>query len=397
VFFSHETIDSGPPCGRLSSCQVTDLTGNGLPDVIVSGMGAQPDVELAGKRLLPRELPLIKSLYPYFETNVVWYENPGWERHTLAAERDLHAGVGTALHDIDGDGRVDFIVGQGYQHQDIYWYRQPADPRTPWEQHLLTDRFQKYHDLTVGDIDDDGEPELVGISQEAETIFYYDIPADPTVEPWPEANCHIVAEDVSAEGVYVGDIDDDGQTELIAGTSVYRRLDDEWMCEQFATGWDDVRIAVGDIDGDGRDEVVLSEGDSPTYGTHWGRVAVFDPTDWSCTVVDEDRFCPHSLELADFTGDGTLDIFVGEMGLGEHESPTHCVYRNQGDGSFEHVVVDRGTPTHEARVTDMTGDGRPDIVGKSYGPECHVDIWYNQSAETRTDAPEHAATSPTHP
>lgn len=377
MLFSHETIDSSPPCGRLSSCQVTDLTGNGAPDVIVVGMGRNPTIELAGRRVILRQISLINDLISRLETSVFWYENPGWERHTLAPEADLHPGVGTVLHDVDEDGQVDLFVGQGYKHHDIYWYRQLEDPRESWEQHLVTSAFQKYHDLTVCDVDDDGEPELVGLSQEAETVFYYDIPDDPTVEPWPETNCHIVDEGVSVEGLHVGDIDGDGRTEIIAGTSIYHRESDEWVREDFAEGWDYVRVAVGDLDGDGADEIVISEGDSPTYGTHMGRVAWFDPPEWECHVVDDDLFCPHSLQLADFNGDGRLDIFVGEMGLEENESPTHSVYNNRGDGTFERTVIARNIPIHEAKAVDMNDDGRIDIVGKSYGPTHRVDLWWN--------------------
>lgn len=31
------------------------------------------------------------------------------------------------------------------------------------------------------------------------------------------------------------------------------------------------------------------------------------------------------------------------------------------------------------RVADMTGDGRPDIVGKPYMPERHIDLWLNET------------------
>lgn len=384
MFFSHETIDSGPPCGRLSSCQVTDLTGNGAPDVIVVGMGRNPTIEFGGRRVILRQISQVDDLLGRLETNVFWYENPGWERHTLAPEANLHLGVGSALHDVDGDGRVDLFVGQGYEHHDVYWYRQPADPREPWERHLVTSAFQKYHDLGVGDVDGDGEPELIGLSQEAETIFYYDVPDDPTVEPWPEANCHVVDEGVSVEGLHVGDVDGDGRAEIVAGTSIYHRNADEWIRESYAEGWDDVRVAVGDVDGDGADEIVVSEGDSPTHGTHMGRVAWFDPPEWECHVLDEELFCPHSLQLADFTGEDRLDVFVGEMGLGENESPTHRVYVNQGDGRFEGTVVSRGVPTHEAKAVDVDGDGRADVVGKSYGPTHHVDLW-RHTASQRAD------------
>jgi hypothetical protein len=41
-------------------------------------------------------------------------------------------------------------------------------------------------------------------------------------------------------------------------------------------------------------------------------------------------------------------------------------------------VLSSGVPTHEAKLVDLDGDGTLDVVGKSYGPERHVDAWYNE-------------------
>jgi hypothetical protein len=375
--FRHERIDDNPPSGQLSQCLTTDLTGNGRPDVIVTTLGARPKVTLGGKMIRPRQLPVIEQLYARLETNVFWYENPGWERHTLAEENDLHLSIGCALHDVDGDGRLDLVAGQSYQASDVYWFRQPDDPREPWERFLVTDRFQKYHDLSVGDVDNDGEPELVALSQEAETVFYYDVPADPTVEPWPDANCHVIDDGVSLEGMWIGDLDGDGENELVAGTHVYRLRDGEWEREDIATGWDYTRVAVADLDDDGDLEVLVSEGDSPLFGTHLGRVAWFDPPDWEPHILQDELYCPHSLQTADFTGDGLPDVYVGEMGHRDNDTPRAFVHVNQGDGTFERQCVSEGIGVHEAKAVDMNGDGRVDVVSKSYGPAHHVDVWYN--------------------
>jgi len=55
------------------------------------------------------------------------------------------------------------------------------------------------------------------------------------------------------------------------------------------------------------------------------------------------------------------------------------IFRNCGCGKFDEYEIESGVPTHEAKVADMTGDGRPDIVGKPYDPERHIDLWVNET------------------
>ena len=83
--------------------------------------------------------------------------------------------------------------------------------------------------------------------------------------------------------------------------------------------------------------------------------------------------------IADLNEDGLLEIFVGEMGLGRKPKPKMIIYLSRGNGQFEEVIIQRGIPTHEAKVGDLTGDGRPDIVGKPYRPESHIDVWLNET------------------
>ncbi len=379
--FTHQRIDERPPCTKLGFCLTTDLTGNGRDDVIVGGAGEG----FPGKGLVWKAeqygVPTgaLRSAIGIGESNLFWYENPGFERHEISFTPALD--VGGAVGDITGTGGPNIVAGQGINNTDLYWFEPGADPREPWARYRITDRFEKYHDVTVADVDDDGEPEVVGLSQESETVFYYDVPEAPRQSPWGAEHLHIVDEGRELEGVAVVDIDGDGRTELVAGPNVYHRdpgAETGWRREAIVDGWDNTRVAVADVDDDGDLEVVLSEGDSPHLGTHPGRVAWFDPPDWDQHLIADGLFCPHSLAVEDFTGDGRPDIYVAEMGLGKHSDPRHFVFYNRG-GEFERETVATGIETHEAKVVDLTGSGRPDVVGKSYGPDHHVDVWFNRT------------------
>ncbi|MFB6223793.1 MAG: FG-GAP repeat domain-containing protein [Haloarcula sp.] len=374
MHLQHQRIDDSPPASRMAFCLTTDLTGNGRPDVVVGALGDKYEVIVP---VVDKPVDLLSvfgmgALARRLQTNVFWYENPGWERHDVARAPELS--VGGSLGDVTGNGRPDLVAGQNIHRNKLWWFEIPSDPRKQWTRRLITDDFEKYHDTAVADVDGDGENEIVGLSQESRTVFYYDIPADPTREPWPVANRHIVAEDLNVEGVVVEDVDDDGAVEIVAGPNVFHRTADGWDREHIAEGWKCTRIAIEDLDGDGDLEIVLVEGDEPYLDDRPARLGVFDPPEWDLTLLHDDLSNPHSLDVADFSGDGTPDIFVAEMGLEDGHEPRQFVFQNDGAGNFEQKQLDTGIPTHEAKVVDLDGDGVPDIVGKAY-TEPRVDVW----------------------
>lgn len=355
--FRHEVLDADPPGSQHDVTLLADLTGNGLPDLIIGGKGSGG---LHG------------------DSTLFWYENPGWKRHDIGGAPNLEpCGL---MHDVDGDGRLDIIVGQDYQGTDMFWFQQPPDPRQPWPPHLIEDRFHRYHDEAVGDVDGDGEPELVIMSQDSGILGYYDFPANPAAGPWHDCFHEIAQISNADEGLVIADLDRSGRKAIIAGTNIYRSLarqaaccEGGWDVQPIAPGMTQTRCAVADLNGDGWPDIVLCEGESVTGTLVW-----FAGPRWRPTLLAEGLDNPHSLMIADFNGDGLPDIMVGEMGLGGAHPPRMMVYLNRGGGEFEEHVITEGIATHEAKVADLNGNGRPDIIGKAY-QERHVDIWWNEA------------------
>jgi hypothetical protein len=350
VKLRHQVIDPDPPGSHHDITLIADINGDGLSDIII---GAKDG-----------------------DVNLVWYENPSWTRHDMASAPELEAG-GVVL-DVTGSGRPDVVAGQQLAGHELYWFESPPDPTDRWPRRVIEDRFVKYHDQAVGDVDGDGETEIVVLSQRTRVLVYYDIPPDPRVQPWPRECCHVIAERIAdLEGLVIVDADGDGCTEIIAGPNIFRpgaSPHEPWTCEPLGLDFLQTRVAVADLDGDGRLEIALSEAER-----HPGRLAWCAPPDWRPHILRDDLFHAHSLAIADFNGDGLPDIFTAEMGLGRNGNPRMFIYVNRGGGEFEEVVFQEGVPTHEAKVADLTGDGRPDIVGKPYQPERHIDVWFNES------------------
>ncbi|MEL6260395.1 MAG: VCBS repeat-containing protein [Cyanobacteria bacterium J06626_6] len=309
---------------------------------------------------------------------VYWYkyrDDGSWTRHLLG--RNSPSDVGACVCDVDGDGWLDFVAGGA-------WYQNSRDPNKPFKRHIFDRRLRAVHDLVAADIDGDGRPEILTMSDK-NNLRWYKIPPDPT-QPWIR---HDIGESVHA-GLSVGDIDGDGDLDIVRTNIWLENVcgdGSEWVmhtigpstpppadfCPPFA--YNATRSAVCDVNGDGKNDLVFTDAEIPGgrvwwlenvdgSGNVWRRHTIYTPGD------DPRRGAFHSLYVGDLDGDGDIDVFSCEMEAVRGEGPPRFfIWENvNGDGTAwkEHVILDVNLGGHETLVGDITGNGLPDMLTKPW-------------------------------
>lgn len=299
---------------------------------------------------------------------VCWWEFQNadtWVRHAMGKG---FTDVGGAAYDVDGDGWVDFVAGGKLLINS-------REPRTkPFA--VVDIGTIDSHDTEFADVNGDGRMDLIANSDKT-GLFWYEIPANPR-QPWPRheialASAHKIHGGVSPRAV--GDLDGDGDPDVVTALIWYENLGkglawrphpDLDLGEKHQYGIA-VRTWVGDLDGDGDADIVQAEADHPDGRiawyendgrAHWTRHWIRDRgqgQDW------------HSLAVADFDGDGDLDVYSGAGPLSKSKKFAGYIWENQGKGRawVEHELF-TGRYCHEAKAADVDGDGDIDLCTKPW-------------------------------
>ena len=352
--FRHHVIDADLPKNMYAQTALADLDNDGRLEYIV------------GQRC----------------GDIFWYKMhtpERWTRHLLGV--DSPSDVGGAPLDVDRDGYMDFVTGGA-------WYRNSRKADTPFTRIVFDPHLNSVHDLAVADIDGDGHPEVLTMSDQ-NNLRWYKIADDPT-QPWVR---HDVGPGVHA-GLSVGDLNGDGHLDIVRTNVWFENLKGDgtaWQVRPIGPNtpppadfqpyfaFDATISFVCDMNGDGKNDIVFVDAEIPGgkvwwmenvdgLGRAWQRHEVYN---WD-PAREPRRGAYHSLYVGDLDGDGDWDILSCEMeGVPGEEAPRYYIWENldgKGNQWREHVILDVNLGGHAAVVGDVTGNGLPDVIAKPWIP-----------------------------
>ncbi len=309
-------------------------------------------------------------------TELVWFENPGWQRHVLASH--LHHMINAAAWDIDGDGIPEIAVAYGFSMNpagsigDVAILHHKGDPRQPWKLQEF-DRLPASHRLRWADIDGSCKRVLINAPL-----------ADATAHA-PEYRGHVPlvyyrtddwkrrlisdAEQGILHGIYITDWDGDGRDEILIGSflgiHIFKyQLNSEWLRSQISTGNPEPWPKSGTSDitvGHLNDQRFLAA----IEPWHGNQIVVYRKAKrgasggaWHREVIDASLLDAHTILTADFDHDGSDEIVAGCRG-----QPYGVYLYKFIAGAWTRESIDSGGMSAAGcAIADLDGDGRPDIA-----------------------------------
>lgn len=304
--------------------------------------------------------------------DLLWFENPGWQRHVLAG--GFTGLINVSAFDVDKDGIPELAVASGFTTSPktsagiVSILTHGADVSAPWSVKEI-DRVPTAHRLRWIDADGSGNKVLVNaplVGPDATapdykspvSLFFYR-PPDYKRETIGDSFTGLFhgIEPVSWEGVR-------GQALLSAGfmgVQLHRFSGGKWTTSELVTGdpapWPK----------SGSSDVVAGRLGSQRFLAtiepwHGNQVVVYrqDKDVWRRQVVDSTITDGHTLVGIDVDNDGRDELVVGQRG-GERSL---VLYTASKDGqTWSRRVVDQGGMAGAGcAASDFNADKRADIV-----------------------------------
>jgi hypothetical protein len=323
-----------------------------------------------------------------------WLEAPpgaagAWTLHVIADSLEdgrLFAAGDLDLGDLDGDGDPD-VIGVVHPGEwsdagapaDLFWFENPS-----WTRHPIGRIPNALKDINLGDFDGDGRLDVVAITFEENVLTIFQQEPGGTFRVVQRMTLENLHEDI-------GDLDGDGDPDIATNGYWLENpagdltrpwtvgvIDETWHNQAGDWSRNATKVAVVDLDDDRRSDVLISHSERSGYP-----LALYRRDDagaWRKTILLDSLPAAHTLQVADFDGDGALDILTGvnrsrAQDLGLQDFPVYLLLNREAGWDTLRIHSDG---IYNGQVADFDGDGDPDIFRYPTHDDTHFEVLVNE-------------------
>lgn len=306
-----------------------------------------------------------------------WYEAPSWQRHLLHADTlNPVKGYSTTFlnfcMDVNNDGWAD-LIRFDQPGGECVWYENPQNGNTIWKRHMILATAGNETPAFV-DVDLDGRKDIICNDIIAKEVIWLKSPTGKGDTAWRR---YLISSDSLrgthryTHGLGWGDMNADGKNDVIIKDGWWESPADitqpEWAFHSADLGEDCANMFVLDADLDGDADVISSS--AHNYGIWWHERTA---TSWTTHGISKQFSQSHAMVMTDINGDGHPDLVTGKRYFahngkdpGAHE-PAVLYWFEYKPGKTPrwtaHEIDNNSGIGNSFVVTDMNGDGLPDIV-----------------------------------
>ncbi len=374
-----DVLSASQSDNRLAWYENTDGNGSYGSQQIISTAHASPQVVRATDVDGDGDLDLIAASSQ--DDTIAWFENRTIHRTALFPDTEVVATNDRFpfAADVDGDGDQDLMTSSGDW---ISWFENLGSENGFGARQVIdtVDEFPYFGTILAADLDSDGDKDAISVLGHGVIAWYENLDGSGNFGAQ-----EVVTSVLEAETPFVGDIDGDGDNDLLLSFDWdpgkirwWENLDGNgsFATRNVSDCCDEIGPAIlSDVDRDGDQDIVYAGANiGGSSFIRWianadGAGGFSGSTDVFTNPQDTEEF---TLHVADVDGDGDIDVLSGE-----EQSDRIAWYANlDGAGTFgpQQIISTLVDSPSSVTTADLDVDGDLDVLSGSV--EDHRLAWY---------------------
>ena len=357
------------PLGGAGEDQLTtrdvvlaDVDRDGDPDVVVGNEGPIVNNQSVGA------------------ANLIYFNDGGtFNTPGVTLGTDTRRTRGLAVGDLDRDGDLDIVAGN-FQQPVVYYLNNGSGGFTDGT--IAATRAGNTWRVHLADVEGDGDLDIIESMSGDRNFLYINRTMEDAGVLSFETPTPITNENFVTRSLALGDIDNDGDTDIVAGDQngvgnhVYTWSGSSFQAQGVAhpNGNTTFAVELADVNGDGYLDLIEGNAAIPTQ--IYLNQGAGNPGLFSNPIVLADSNAAHvtvSLVVRDIDRDGDLDIIEGNNGAWDDDNNANTplvaqpirMFLNNGNGTFANGTNYQPPAIQKvygSDAADVNGDGQLDVV-----------------------------------